>query len=390
MIVGLVVHHLFAIPNSGYHPRQSLDLDLLSVANVLNGLLHWSTMAAVPLLSILSGFLYFARPEVKHRPLLTKRVRSVLLPSLMWTSLWFVVGYLAATVGKPYGMFSWLSYDADQFTWLTPLNGIIGVTKIPLAFQFWFIHDLALTLALAPAIGWILNRAGAYFILALTAVWLLNAVPFPFFSGNVLFFFSTGSFFAVRSLSLTDLAQATRRWQRAIAGVFLFLLLTRLASDLHPIFGSHAWLCVLRLAGVATVSMFVVAQLHKSRSWLHSLSRFSPYAFFIFASHYPLIEFYKVIVERIPLQGSALGQVLTLLAVPAATVITCILSANFIARRYPRLFAFANGGRGLRIDQATAAEPAAEKTTEQPKQTPQPAGVPRAKEIKLPSSRTNQ
>lgn len=359
MIFGLVVHHLFMIPNSDYFPRQSLNFDLLSVANVLNGLFHWSTMAAVPLLSIISGYLYFARKQVKHRSLLAKRANSVMLPSLAWTALWFVSGYAIATAGQPFGMFQWLAYDAGQFTWLTPLNGIIGITKHPLAFQFWFIHDLVLTLLLAPAIGGILQRAAMPFIGVLMAVWLLDAVPFPFFSGNVLVFFCCGAFLAVRSISLTEATDAGRPWSRAIYGLFLLLLLTRMMSDLHPIFGSYLWLCLLRIAGVASVAMLIASQLQRRNYWLHRLGKYSPYAFFIFASHYPLIEFFKITVERVPLQDTPIGQLLTLFAVPSATIIVCIMSAKVLARCAPRLFAFANGGRDL-ASRTETAEPYSE------------------------------
>lgn len=354
MTIGLVFHHLFAIPNSDYFPRQSLTMDTLTLANVLNGLGHWTTMAAVPLLSIVSGYLYFGRPIVQHRLLLTRRIRSIILPSLAWTSLWFAVGYLLVTAGRPYGLFQWLDYGFENLRWHTPLNGIIGVTRAPLAFQFWFIHDLVLALILAPLIGLLLKRWAIGLLIALSGLWLFNAIPYPFFSGNVLYFFVLGAFLATRSTSLVALAQSAQRWQLIIASVFTLLLVARLVQDLHPAFASHLWLCLLRLAGVATLGVFIYQQLQRPDSWMQRLSNCSPYAFFIFASHYPLIEFFKVVVERIPLQDSAVGQNLSLVLIPTATVITCIIAAKITARYLPRLFSFVNGGRDLRVPGSTA------------------------------------
>lgn len=349
MIAGLVVHHIFAIPNSDYFPRQGLDWETLNLANLLNGIVHWGTMAAVPILSIISGYLYFARPKVNHASLLKKRVKSILLPSLAWTSFWLLFGYLVAKAGRPYDLFQWLDYGllADPFSWLTLLNGIIGITEHPLAYQFWFIHDLVLTLILAPVIGWLAKRASWGFILVLTVIWFFDAVPFPFFYGNVLYFFCLGAFITTQGQSLSSLAEAGQPWRKLFLGLFCFLLLTRLAQELHPLFGSYLWLCLLRFAGVATLGLYVHRQLKRSNTWVHRISAYSPYAFFIFATHYPLIDFYKIIFEYIPGQTTAPGQLLSLLLIPSLTIVTCVLGAKLFVRLTPGIFAFLNGGRAI-------------------------------------------
>lgn len=349
MIIGLVFHHLFAIPNSEFFPRRGLDSETLSLANLLNGLIHWGTMAAVPLLSIISGYLYFARAKVQHAALLKKRIKSILLPSLVWTSFWLSFGYVLAKMGRPYDLFQWLDYGllANSFSWLTLLNGIIGVTEHPLAYQFWFIHDLLLTLLLAPIIGWLSKRAGLGFILILTAVWLLDAVPFPFFSANVLYFFCLGALFAIRGHNLASVAEAGLRWRKIFLGLFCFLLLTRIGQEWHPLFASYQWLCLLRLAGVATLGLYIYSQLQQPNSLTQRISAYSPYAFFIFATHYPAIDLFKILFEYLPGQPLALGQFLSLLIIPIATVTFCILSARIVAWISPRTFAFLNGGKAL-------------------------------------------
>lgn len=355
MIVGLVVHHIFAIPNSGFFPRHGLGLETLNLANLLNAIVHWSTMAAVPILSIISGYLYFARPKVQHPLLLKKRVKSILLPSLAWTTFWLIFGYLLAKAGRPYGLFQWLDYGllADPFSWLTWLNGIIGITSPPMAYQFWFIHDLVLTLLLAPVIGWLIQRAGWGFILVLTGIWLLDAIPFPFFYGNVLYFFCLGAFITTQGQSLSGLAEAGQRWRLIGLGLFCFLLVGRLAQELHPLFSTYLWLCLLRLAGVATLGLYVHRHLKHPNSWARRISAYSPYAFFIFATHYPLIDFYKTVFERIPGQTTAPGQLLSLLLIPVLTVTTCVLVAKLFARITPNIFAFLNGGRAIKPSQGS-------------------------------------
>lgn len=349
MIAGLIVHHLFAIPGSGFFPRASLNSEVLNLANVLNSLLHWGTMAAVPLLSLLSGYLYFARTKVDHQELLAKRIHTIILPSLAWTSLWFVFGVGVSSLARPYDALQWLSYGTGPLDWLDVLNGVIGITEEPLAYQFWFVHDLALTLALVPVLTWLLRRAGPLFLLLLTALWFADAIPPPFFMGNVLYFFCIGAFLAMHSVSLTGLAQTAQHWQISALVAFTLLLAGRMFSDVHSVFASHVWLCLLRLAGVVAMGLFIAARLQRPDSWLNAIGRFSPYAFFIFATHYPLIEFIKVIFERIPLQQTGVGQVLSLLLIPALTLLACLWAAKLLQKYLPRVFAFANGGREAQV-----------------------------------------
>ncbi len=345
MIIGLVFHHLFTIPNSGFFPRNSLDENFFNLANLLNSLIHWTAMTAVPLLSIISGYLYFNRPNVQHKTLLLKRLHSVFLPSVAWTTIWFVFAYTMVIVGRPYGLFGWLDYNFANFTWLTILNGVFGITEQPLAFQFWFIHDLVLTLILAPLISWLIQRFDKWYVLALMSIWLINKVPMPFFSLNVLFFFTLGAFVSKRSIKLEVLLSIAKRWQVPIIGFFIVMLFTRSFFNLHPLFASEIWLSILRLVGVVTVSIILFTILQRQHWWLLKLSEYSPYAFFIFATHYPVIEFFKILYMRIPLQGTATGQLLTLLSIPILTTMSCILSAKVLARFFPGLFLFLNGGR---------------------------------------------
>ena len=61
MIFGLVWHHLFEIPGSTHSPRVSLQGVTHFVPEMLNTYVHMAMMTAVPVLSVISGFLFFRR-----------------------------------------------------------------------------------------------------------------------------------------------------------------------------------------------------------------------------------------------------------------------------------------------------------------------------------------
>ena len=86
MIMLLVFHHMFEVPGSGFYPRESLPLDGGSIANTINSFMHWLGMSAVPVLSIISGFLFFRNAPPDFKKLLGRRVSTEWLQSLTLTS----------------------------------------------------------------------------------------------------------------------------------------------------------------------------------------------------------------------------------------------------------------------------------------------------------------
>jgi len=91
------------------------------------------------------------------------------------------VGFALFKVGQKYGLFGWMNYDFDKFTGLTLLNGIVGYDQNPFALQFWFVHDLILTLLLSPVVYHLLRTTKLWALPVMFAVWLTGYVP-PLFS----------------------------------------------------------------------------------------------------------------------------------------------------------------------------------------------------------------
>ena len=222
MIAGLTFHHMFEIPNSRFYPRDSLAEFSYFVPDLLNGFVHMAFMAAVPILSVISGFLLLRRPELDFARLLRKRFFSVAVPSWIWSGLWLVVAYVMFRTGQGHGWFEWANYHFEAFDLKALANGIVGLDEYPFAFQFWFVHDLILTLALSPLIYWLLKTLDWPFLLLASLIWLIGVVPPPFYSLNVLYFFCLGAYLGrpsrARSSGRTHAAQSN--WLVRSAGVF--------------------------------------------------------------------------------------------------------------------------------------------------------------------------
>ncbi|GAA5186299.1 acyltransferase family protein [Ferrimonas gelatinilytica] len=355
LVAGLVYVHFGPLPHSASNPfRGVADLSNL-VPEMANSLVLYLFFSAVPLLSLISGYLFF----LGDRPLLDKlrrRVHTLLLPSLLWLTLWLLVGWALAgllpaavqslNVAKDPGAivtaltgFQWPEHPLPSgvrslYRWLNDATGQ------PVALQFWFIHDLVLTLLATPILAWLLKRHALVTLGFLAMVWLSGYEPPLMFNANVLFFFSIGA------------AVALNGWRGPIPGSTLFwcsglvaMLLTRVLVPAwtQPVgtMPFEHWLeCGIRLFGTVTMLRLVWA----SPGVVHRIQPLAPAAFFLFASHYPTVVLLKHLVA--PWVSGPMGQLLTWLLMPLLSITLLVGFAWFLARFTPRVFALLNGQRG--------------------------------------------
>lgn len=347
MIMLLVFHHMFEVPGSGFYPRASLPLDGGSIANTINSFMHWLGMSAVPVLSIISGYLFFRNTPPDFRKLLGKRVSTVLLPSLTWTSLWLLFAYVMYTAGQRINMFEGMNYGFTEFDVKTLLNGIVGIDREPFAYQFWFIHDLILTFLCSPAIYWAIKKLGIVALAIIALFWFAEMIPFPFFSGNVLFFFSIGAYMAVSGYGFDNLLTRLKPWAPVIYVIFLVLLLGRMFHDLNPVLGSHQYLSLFRIMGVLSASLIIYGMLSEKASAKGWLLKLSPYSFFIFAVHYPVVDLVRSVFSLMPYQLTQAGQIITLIFVPVTTIIICMVTAVILRKLSSPVFVFLSGTKRI-------------------------------------------
>lgn len=350
MIVGLTFHHMFSIPGSAFFPRDPIQNYTHFVPDLINGFFHMAFMAAVPALSVISGFLFFRRSHVDFVRLLKGRFFTVALPSWLWTAMWLLFAFVLYRAGRESGAFSWLNYDFDAFSPKVLVNGIFGYDKLPFALQFWFVHDLILTLALSPLIYWLLRTLKGIFLVLTFGVWLSGYVPPPFFSLNVLFFFSLGASLGLPSgLGLQAILTNLERFGWYVVPVFVLALFVRLFAHEFPgvtsVISGETYLSLLRLLGILSFAHMIDVLRKQDGRLKRLLIHYSGYSFFVFSAHYPLILFVAGAALRIPGHDSYTGYFLMWFGIPLATVILCIVAAKVLERLASPVFNLLNGGR---------------------------------------------
>jgi succinoglycan biosynthesis protein ExoH len=350
MIIGLTFHHMFQIPSSEYYPRDPIQTYSFFVPDLFNGFFHMAFMAAVPALSVISGYLFFRRRDLSFPQLLKARFFTVALPAWIWAAIWLLVGFALFKVGQKYGLFGWMNYDFDKFTGLTLLNGIVGYDQNPFALQFWFVHDLILTLLLSPVVYHLLRTTKLWALPVMFAVWLTGYVPPLFFSMNVLFFFAVGAGLAFPQVGgLQNALEKVAHWGGYAVPVFVLALVLRLFSfkfvEVSEFIRGDFYLSLLRLLGIVSFSFVLLMLAKQDGSIKKFFLKYSGYSFFIFAAHYPLIMIVGAVAVRVPGHNSPTGFFAMWLAVPLLTATLCVILAKLLERFLPAVFALLNGGR---------------------------------------------
>lgn len=341
LIVGVVLIHAPGIPvvESGGSNGVATDGPVSDFFKELiaNGIAR----VAVPAFFLVSGFLLFHRTQWSasaYRRKLRARVRTLLIPFLIWNSLVITFFFVAQSVP---GLQSFFSGSVPQVAGMRPvevLDYLVGFTGHPASYPFWFIRDLMVLVVLAPAVHWLATRAGPVTAAVLVIAWVWPALWPRVPNEEAALFFFAGALLAVRRVdpfARIDSFGAPLLW--LYAGVQLADAFTKDAAINPPL---HKLAVALGVAAVLQLS----ERLRRSPLRSRTLD-LAAAAFFVFAMHEPtLTVIRKAAFSVAPPSGDAM-LLLYFLAAPAATIAIALAARSLLVRLAPRLLSLAEGGR---------------------------------------------
>ncbi len=299
--------------------------------------------SSVPLLSIVSGYLLASSINLRWRRLIGHRVRTLLLPLLLWNAV--MVAVLIAGRG------------IDPTPWYIPRN-FISWTNTLLALQqpsanvpVAFLRDLFVCILFAPVLL-ALARRGKPATLLLLALLAGNAAfdltGVLLIRPMILLFFATGIALRVHGI---DVGHAIARpWAIALAlllaaaTVWGHAWLAAFAAALGPVEPTEVLIILLRRFAVAY--LFWCAALALTGTWLGARLRdIEPFIFLVFCSHAVTFSLLS------PIGRALVGGInnplypLYFFAQPVLALGIGIVGATALARTAPRVASWFNAGR---------------------------------------------
>jgi succinoglycan biosynthesis protein ExoH len=350
LVVGLVFLHYGSYPNSRISPFRGIDVHEHQLATGINSFVLFSFFSVVPLLSMISGWLFFSFADSDAPSALTARIRkrftSLYFPLVFWNAL-FLVAMLALYVASPsYPLLGELNINFARAAKRTYVNAIFAVTAHPIGFQFWFVRDLFVTALVSPILWFFLRRAPWIAVVFLGTCWLAEIDTIIFFRPDVVLFFFLGGLVRRHRAALHVSRDATITFCALYVGLIALRTLAPYAIDLDDDTSRYLLDIATRATRVVgVVACWGVFQRIALTDLGEIVGRFGSFAFFLHAAHYPLLAEVKILLWRL-LPAETDAWMLAHYAVSVVvTVVVGVGVGLFVARQWPRAFALMNGGR---------------------------------------------
>jgi len=350
LVVGLVFLHYGSYPNSRISPFHGIDVSANQVATGINSFVLFSFFSVVPLLSMISGWLFFSFADADVRNALTARIRkrftSLYFPLIFWNAL-FLAAMLALYAASPnHPLLGELNINFAKAAKRTYVNAIFAVTAHPIGFQFWFVRDLFVTALVSPVLWFFLRRAPGLFVAVVGTCWLAEIETIIFFRPDVVLFFFLGGLVRRRRIALHVSREATLAFCALYFGLIALRTLAPYGIDLSNDWSHYVVDCATRATRViGVVACWGVFQRIALTDAGEIVGRFGSFAFFLHAVHYPLLAEVKILLWRlVPFENDAW----MLAHYAVSVVVTVVIGVGvglFVARQWPRAFALMNGGR---------------------------------------------
>jgi succinoglycan biosynthesis protein ExoH len=349
LIVGLVFLHYEKFPNSQLSPFVGANPAEHQFATFVNSFVLFFFFSVVPLLSMISGWLFFsfaADPNSGPAGALARRIgrrfTSLYLPLLFWNAFFLALMLTLYCLAPADPLLKELNVDFRTARGLDYVNAVFGITAHPIGFQFWFVRDLFLTVLASPFL-WLLLRAMPFWGAgALGLVWITGNDLWIFFRTDVLFFFYLGGLIRVRGWPVEI------GWRATLAFLAAYIALVALRTSVPYLLDAHSPLITaatrgMRLFGVvACWGLFL--QVAPTRAGA-AVARYGGLAFFLHAAHYPLLAEVKILLWPL-LPAETDGWMLAHYGASVlATVAVGVTAGILLTRLLPNGFALLNGGR---------------------------------------------
>lgn len=353
VVVGLVFLHYGSFPGMTYDPFNGFDPNHGGFSLFVNSYFVFFFYSAVPLLSAISGYLFFKDSDYSarfYKKRYRSRVISIFLPMLSWNAIALLLSAAVALAMPMSGRI--IAYDVFNLSAMDLANALIGITQRPADFQFWFLHDLLLTVLISPILGFFIRRAPTISLLCLAAIWAVNVNLIVFFRTDVLFFFSIGAAARIHNWPIGIIV--SRR--TAILLVMTYAALVALRTSIPVLVPSDLPIAqiingvgtrVIRLYGV--VSLWSLAPFLAQTSLGARIARFGVIAFFLHAIHWPLNQLLKAALDGILPNRSEALLLLNFFATTFLTVVLAIVVARMLNSLAPGLFNHLSGGRSTAL-----------------------------------------
>jgi fucose 4-O-acetylase-like acetyltransferase len=309
----------------------------------------------IPMLFIISGYLFAMSDHKPYKERSAKRVRTLLYPYLIWSAAGLLLTYVLEFF--PYSRnivveTHMMQIDETrtllhQYHWYEALARWIF---FPVSYQMWFIRVLLIYNLAYPALRWcVLHPIAKWIFFPVVILFWISTIGLVLIEGEGLLFFSLGIWMQKTNFNIDRANKWLRPGYWLVAFILLSVIKTYLAFNVYfngiePV--------LLLLQKIVVISGLISAwygcdklvKFFMSKNWFVWLSAF---AFMIYVLHAPFVVYTTkaIFMQTAHWVGY---RMITFLLLPVTLLLLSVMTSAIIRKQMPKLYSFVTGGRGLK------------------------------------------
>jgi fucose 4-O-acetylase-like acetyltransferase len=295
---------------------------------------------SIPMFFAISGYLFFFKP-FNYRRQIQKRIKTLLLPYLLWSLLGalLVYGLLLFPVTRNILNMQW-EFSISHF--------LKHITIEPLQYQFWFLRDLMVLTVLSPVIYLLSKNFPLVWIVLLGITWMMVGDKGIIIRVESLLFFLIGAVAAngkdkplIPRIQLKQILWLTGTIWIASSFYFGYCISYHCFPDFIP---RNILYAIPKLSGLLFIWFAYDKKQINGFINHHLPAKILSATFFLFCFHEPLLTVFEKISIRIMLQLEWLSYFLYILN-PVITIILSFIVYKTLNRFAPRILNILTGNR---------------------------------------------
>lgn len=334
-------------------PGEALTFTTFTEYFLANGIFRFR----IPMLFIISGFLYALHDYRPYKQRTNKRLLTLLVPYLVWSAIGFAFTYALELFpfSREFVASSNIVRIDDQRVLLHEYHWYEMLARwivLPVPYQLWFIRVLLIYNIAYPVLRWLVMHQTARWIFFGFAVllWLATA-GFVFIEGEGLLFFSLGIWIQKTNFNIDKPARMLNPAWWGIIFIGICTLKTVLAFQGEPLLGGSIYPVLAIMHKLVILSGLITAWYgcNKLVSWFMQQKWFvwlSAFSFMIYAMHAPFVAYATEAVFSV-VTNLPFYRLLTFIILPLIIIALIVAFSALFRRSFPGLYGILTGGRGM-------------------------------------------
>jgi fucose 4-O-acetylase-like acetyltransferase len=331
-------------------PGEPLSFTTFTEYWLANGIFRFR----IPMLFIISGYLFAMNDYRPYKQRAGKRVRTLLYPYLVWSAVGLLLTFVLELFTESRNVVvatNMMQLDdtrhlLHQYHWWEVLARWVF---FPVSYQLWFIRVLLIYNLSYPLIcRWVLHPTGKWIFFSIAVLFWISTGGLILIEGEGLLFFSLGVWMQKTNFNI----DTPNKWLQTKYWVLVFLGLsvikTILAFEAHftaigPVLLVMHKLVVLSGLISAWYGCNAVVRSMMDQNWF---SRLSAFAFMIYVMHAPVVVYANKAIFMFTDHYTGY-RMTTFILLPVCIITVSIIVAIVLRRFLPGVYSFVTGGRGL-------------------------------------------